>query len=437
MAEDAGGERTEAATQRKLEEAREKGQVAISQELVTALMLCAAAGAILMAGGRLAETLGQTIYSALATLEGLGTEELEAQTAALLVVREARRLALPLAGLLAPILIMGLLAGYGQIGFQFSGKAIELDLTKLDPIKGFGRIFSLRALVRTGLGVAKILALGSALWIAASSQVDRLIRLGPSELGPSLAVGLQVQTRFLAIVLVAILALALIDFIYQRFQFDKDQRMTKQEVRQEHKNSEGDPMVKGRVRRIQREIATKRMMSAVPKATVVVTNPTHYAVALSYPRDADGKALESAPRVVAKGLDEVAQRIKALARESEVPLYEDVPLARSLHAQCEVGDLIPEELYAAVAAVLQQVWSGSKLAGQGTTGVATGQRGSAPAPDAQASGSAYPSAVALGRMSTETLDEPGAPRARRVADAGSTPTDRNGRRRPGKPEGQQ
>jgi flagellar biosynthetic protein FlhB len=362
MAEDSGGERTEAATHRKLEEAREKGQVALSQELITALMLCAGAASMLMAGGHLAEVLGQAIHDAAAALADLGPEELEPKTVALLIGREAQRLALPLAAMLAPILVMGLLAGYGQIGFQLSSQALEVDPSKLDPIKGFGRIFSLRAVVRTAQGVAKILALGTALWIGASSQIDRLIRLGPSELGPSLAVGLEVQTRFLAIALVSILALALVDFLYQRYQFDKDQRMTKQEVRQEHKNSEGDPMVKGRVRKIQRDIATKRMMSNVPKATVVVTNPTHYAVALAYPRDEFGRALESAPRVVAKGLDDVAQRIKAIAVESKVPLYEDVPLARSLHAQCEVGDLIPEELYAAVAAVLQQVWSGSPQA---------------------------------------------------------------------------
>ena len=362
MADESSGERTEEATQHKLDEAREQGQVALSQELVTALMLAAGVGSLLLSGGYLAETLAQAIHDMAQALAELGPDRWEPNTVALLIAREAQRLALPMAALLTPILIMGLLAGYGQIGFRLSSKALELDLSKLDPLKGFGRIFSLRAVVKTAMGLAKLCALGAALWIAAESQITRLAGLGTEELGPSLALGLSVQVRFLAIALVAILALALIDLLYQRFQFAKDQRMTKQEVRQEAKSQDGDPAVKGRVKRIQREIATKRMMAEVPKATVVVTNPTHYAVALSYPRDEAGKALESAPRVVAKGLDEVAQRIKALATESGVPLYEDVPLARTLHAQCEVGELIPEELYAAVAAVLQQVWSGSEEA---------------------------------------------------------------------------
>jgi flagellar biosynthesis protein FlhB len=143
--------------------------------------------------------------------------------------------------------------------------------------------------------------------------------------------------------------------VLKRQQHSKDLRMTKDEVKRERKQDEGDPLIKSRIRTIQREVAMRRMMEDVPKATVVVTNPTHYAVALSY-EPAEGGALPAAPRVVAKGVDALAQRIKAVATAADVPLYEDVPLARSLYAQTEVGDEVPEALYQAVATVIQFVW---------------------------------------------------------------------------------
>jgi flagellar biosynthetic protein FlhB len=152
----------------------------------------------------------------------------------------------------------------------------------------------------------------------------------------------------------AILVLALIDFFYQRFQYEKDMRMSKQEIKEENRISEGDPHIKAKIRQVQRDMAFRRMMSDVPKATVVVTNPTHYAVALRYERADDGAA--AAPRCIAKGKGPIARRIKALARENGIVLYEDVPLARALFAQVQVGQEIPEELYAAVAEVLAYVY---------------------------------------------------------------------------------
>src|SRR5262245_65434183 len=176
--------------------------------------------------------------------------------------------------------------------------------------------------------------------------------MGSSELGPLLVALGVVLLRTSAAALGVILLLAVLDALYQRLQHERDLRMTRAEVKEEHRLAEGDPHVRARIRAVQREIAMRRMMSDVPEATVVVTNPTHYAVALRYERE--GAA--SAPVVVAKGIDHLAVRIQAVARENDVPCHEDVPLARALHARVAIGQAIPEELYAAVAAVLATVY---------------------------------------------------------------------------------
>ncbi|HKX45279.1 MAG TPA: EscU/YscU/HrcU family type III secretion system export apparatus switch protein, partial [Planctomycetota bacterium] len=183
-----------------------------------------------------------------------------------------------------------------------------------------------------------------------------IVRSADGELRPTLKAGATVLAAAIAGALVAIVLLALVDLLYQRWQHERDLRMTKQEVREDLKQSEGDPHLKARVRQVQRELASRRMMEEVPKATVVVTNPTHFAVALRYELDAgDGERL-GAPRVVAKGADLLAQRIKHVAREHAVPCYEDVPLARSLYARAEVGREVPEDLYEAVATVISFVY---------------------------------------------------------------------------------
>ena len=223
-------------------------------------------------------------------------------------------------------------------------------MTKLDPVKGFQKLFSLRAVVRTALAAAKVLAISLVMGVIAYREVDEIARVGDSDLGPILVALGGVSLKAAAGGLVAIVVLALVDLVYQRFQHDKDLRMSKEEIKEENRIAEGDPHVKARVRQIMRETATRRMMAHVPKATVVVTNPTHYAVALLY------EDREGAPRCVAKGKGFVARRIKEVAREAGVVLYEDVPLARALHAQVELGREIPEELYAAVAEVLAYVY---------------------------------------------------------------------------------
>ena len=357
-------QKTEEATPRRREEAREKGQVAQSKELVAALMLCSGLGAIVLGGGRLASEAGDMVRAFVAQVALAQQLDFSPEAASAQFKQALGSMVGPLMAVFLPAVAIGALVGYGQVGFRVTPKAVETDLTKLNPVKGLERLFSMRSFFRTGMSLAKIAAIALTMTVIAWTQIPGVIELSGSELGP-LLVGIgHVALRCTGGALVAILVLALADFFYQRFQHDKDLRMSKQEIREEHKATEGDPKLKGRVRAIQRELAQRRMMADVPKATVVVTNPTHFAVALRYERDAEGAARTAAPVVVAKGVDQVAERIKQVAREAGVTLYEDVQLARALWRQAEIGDLIPEELYGAVAVVIRYVWQveGKELA---------------------------------------------------------------------------
>ena len=356
MAEDVSkDEKTEEATPRRRQEAREKGQVALSTEFVAATMLLAALGLAIMAGGSLAEACGQTIVKMFGDAALLARTDLDHKAASAHMLETWQAIIMPFAAVVIPMLLVGLLVGYGQVGFQIAPKAVALDFSKLNPVKGWGRVFSMRGVVRTILATLKISVVGITMIVIAWQQVPNLAATTGGELRPVLWGLMQVAVRCTAGAMIAILALALIDLAYQRWQNSKDLRMTKQEIKEEYKTTEGDPHLKARIRQIQREMATSRMMDDVPEATVVITNPTHYAVALKYDRTEDA-ASGRAPVCVAKGVDNVAQRIKKVASENGVLLYEDVPLARALHAQVEIGEQISEDLFQAVAQVLSYVY---------------------------------------------------------------------------------
>ncbi len=359
-------ERTEEATPKKRDEAREKGQVALSQDVVTALSLGAAAGVLMLGGSELAHDAGALIRSSAANLATLGPEEVSVEGWARLVTSSTTSMALPAALVIVPLILVSLLGGYAQVGFQFSPKALEWDLSRLSPTSGWKKIVGLKGAVRTLQSSIKIALVGGAAVWAAWSAIDELPMLAGAPIGAVLAGLGGLMARVAGAAIGTFTFLAVIDVLYQRWQHDQDLRMSREEVRQEHKNDEGDPHVKARIRDAQRRLARQRMMTDVPKATVVITNPTHVAVALRWDANVDeGKRGASAPILVAKGVDLVAQRIKAIALEAGVPLREDVPLARAIHARCEIGDEIPAELYQAVAAVLAQVWNLAPEAGNG------------------------------------------------------------------------
>jgi flagellar biosynthetic protein FlhB len=360
MAESQKDERTEEATSRKLEEAREKGQVAYSTEAVSAMGLAIALGTFMVAGGFVAGRLGAMVAAAPTQALVFGERSLDAASFADILRGVGKETLLPLVVLVIPMVIGSLMMGFGQAGFTLAPKAIAADLSKLNPIKGFGRMIGARGWTRVGLAILKIIAIGTALVVTGWLQLPNLLSMATTDLGPMLAGLGAILLRCVAAVLVCVVLLALLDFIFQRFQFAKEQRMTKQEIKEEMKQQEGDPHVKARIRAVQREMANRRMMEDVKGATAVITNPTHYAVAISYPRDADGVPTLVAPLVVAKGVDFLAQNIKKVAREAGVPLHENRPLARAMYARVEIGQPIPEDLYAAMATVLAHVWRTDK-----------------------------------------------------------------------------
>ncbi len=356
MAEtDKDQEKTEQASPRRREEARKKGQVARSQELSSVAVL--AAGLLFFYFG--SSTMVQKILDMMKMqLANAGAKSLDssASVQALLgnLMVDTFFIVFPF---LLVVIAAGLLANYFQVGFLLSAEPLTPDLSKIDPIKGFKRLFSLRALAELIKNCLKILIISVVVYLTLTSEAENTLMLADKSIWDIMACVGDITFKIIFRTCWILLFLAALDYLYQRWEFEKSLRMTRQEVKDEHKQSEGDPMVKARIRRIQREIARRRMMSKVPKADVVITNPEHLAVALKY--DAE-KML--APVVVAKGTGEVAEKIRKIARENGVPVLENKPLARALFKLVKVNSAVPETLYRLVAEVLAYVYSLRKRA---------------------------------------------------------------------------
>jgi len=373
MAETPDRNPTEEATPHRRNEARDRGQVALSQDLVAALSLTAGGGLLVLCGAALATGAAGLIRMSAASLSKWGRAELDTVGWNRLVVDWTLPTALQVGTVALLFLAVGLAAGYAQVGFRVTPKALEWNLERLSPASGFKRLLGSRSLVRTTLAALKIALVGAVAAYVAWTSLPRLAALSGAPIGAALAGVGTFLARVTGSAIAAFLALAVVDFFYQRWQHQRDLRMTKDELKQELKNTDGDPHIRAKIREIQRRMARQRMMADVPTASVVVTNPTHIAVALRWkPEESGGPngrrakgSQASAPVVVAKGVDLVAERIRNVAREHGVPLCEDVPLARALHARCEIGQEISADLYEAVAAVLAQVW---KLEPEGARG---------------------------------------------------------------------
>ena len=342
----AGGEKTEEPTAKKRADARKKGQVGRSQELNTAF--------VLLVGFFTLKLLWYSIYLSIASYttyvftnlnQSVDTENIIHIFIGIIVV--LAKTAFPV---MFAIMLIGLAINFFQVGLTFNTESIEFKLDKLNPINGFGRIFSKRSLVELAKSFFKILVIGFFLYRFIHEQILAMPQFMFFDLTTSLALVAEIIFQMAFIVIGVIMIMALMDYGYQKWQTTQDLKMTKQEVKDEMKQSEGDPQIKGKIRQKQRQMAMARMMKEVPKADVIVTNPTHYAIALSYQQGM------SAPLVVAKGQDLVAQRIKEIAREARVPIIENKPLARAIYAAVQIGDVIPQELYQAVAEVLAYVY---------------------------------------------------------------------------------
>ncbi len=348
MAEDSDLEKTESATPRRLQKAREEGQIVRSRELSTFALLAAGFFGVWGMSGSMGEHLQGMLRAAFTFDHASVFETRRMMIGAGAASREGLYALLPV---LAFTGAAALLAPMALGGWQLSSKGLEPKFNRLNPIEGLGKIFSINGPVQLGLSLAKTLVVGciggSALW----NRREEILALATQPLQLALANTVHLIAVCCGMTVAGMFVVAALDVPYQLWQFHKKLRMTKEEVKREHRESEGDPHVKGRIRQQQRAIARRRMMSQVPKADVVVTNPTHFAVALQY---ADGEM--RAPKVVAKGVNLVAARIREIAAENNVPLLEAPPLARALYHNVDLNREIPGPLYGAVAEVLAWVY---------------------------------------------------------------------------------
>ena len=355
MAEDQDASKTEEPTPKRLEQAREKGQAAVSQEAKSWAILAGGALALVFMAPGISRDISMYLLRFVESPHDMSLHTEDMQDALAALALDVGWTIAPVIGLL---MVLAIAAGVLQVGLIWAPTKIKPDPQKISLRKGLGRLFSLQSLMEFVKGLLKLSAVGAvALGLA-------LPLLRDVELLPAIGViGTLDRVQEIAVIMtiatVAVMtAVALLDFTYQKYSFLKQMRMTKQEVKDEHKQTEGDPRIKSRIRRLRMERAQKRMMAAVPKADVIITNPTHYSIALSYEMES-----MAAPKLVAKGVDAIARRIREIALEHDIPLVENPPLARALYATVEIDQEIPPEHYQAVAQVIGYIM---RVKGQGS-----------------------------------------------------------------------
>lgn len=354
MAEnDQDQERTEDATSRRRDEAREKGQVARSQEVVSVGILVACLIYFYFgASGLLNNVMGLMTSG----FRSAGQADLTQESLSYLFVDYIFKGFIVLFPIMLTVFVAAILGNILQIGVLFSSESVTPKFSKIDPIKGFQRLFSIRSLVELIKSIFKICIISLVVYFVVKNELANMIPLMDQSIWGMIIYFGGVCFRIILSTTVVLVILAILDYIYQRWEYEKSLRMTKQEIKDEYKNTEGDPLIKSRIRRLQREIAQKRMMAQVPKADVIITNPTHLAVAIQY--DYENMM---APKVVAKGANLIAEKIKQIAHENDVPIVEDKPLAQVLYKMVDIDHLIPEDLYRAVAEVLAFVYDQKKI----------------------------------------------------------------------------
>lgn len=349
-----GGEKTEAATPKKLEDARKEGQVAKSREIGLGLSLLALFLILKVTLGWIGESFLECfsmIYDRIPELVKLQDGMLPAAAFGAVFRNTLLRILL----LLAPFLLVGFIVAFVsdliQVKWKPTMKPLQPKFNKMNPAKGLKKIISPQALVELLKAVVKIFMIAYIVYSTLKNQAGMIFSMYDMPLMQAVSMTGNIVIWLGLKISVLYMVIAGLDFMYQKWKFSEDMKMTKQEVKEEMKNSEGDPQIKSKQRQRMREASRRRMMQAVPEADVVITNPTHYAVAIKY--DADAYA---APMVTAKGEDFLAQKIKEAAREHHVEIVENKPLARMLYANVEIGELVPPELYQAVAEVLAMVY---------------------------------------------------------------------------------
>lgn len=348
MAEDTGQERTEQPTPRRIQQAREKGQVPTSRELNTMLMMLMAGSSILIIGPGIVDKFLDMFRRHL----NVSRENIFDITAMPVMLQSAMIEALINLAPFFAVMIFAAVAGPVMMGgVTFSTKALSFKWDKLNPVTGMGRVFSKKGLVELVKALVKFLIIGTTAILFLYAQMDVYLGLGSEPLVQALPhMANLLIWSFLAIASVLVL-IALVDVPFQIYDYTQQLKMTFQEIKDESKDTEGNPEIRGRIKRVQQELAQRRMMAEVPKADVIITNPDHYSVAIKY--DQENMV---APILVAKGVDIIAMQIRTIAREHEIPILQAPPLARSLHHTTEIGAEIPAALYLAVAQVLAYIF---------------------------------------------------------------------------------
>ena len=354
FADGEGGEKTEPATQKKLEDARKEGKVAKSKDLtqgIDLLVLFLLIKVFVSYMGERFMNLFQSTIGRMAEFMEVNRKDLSMQAVGIVLGNAILELLL----IIWPFLVFGFVITFivtvYQVGWKVTAKPMEPKLSKFNPINGFKRIFSKDSLFELLKSLVKVGVIAYVAYTNIVDEANNLFILYDISLNQAIALVGSIIIEFGIEISVIFIVIGLIDYIYQKWKFGEDMKMTKQEVKDEYKNTEGDPQIKGRIRQKMREASQRRMMQDVPKADVVITNPTHFAVAIKY--DAE---VSRAPIVVAKGEDYLAQKIKEVARENHVEIVENKPLARMLYHNVDIGAEIPPELYQAVAEVLAMVY---------------------------------------------------------------------------------
>ena len=342
--------KTEQPTPTKLAEVRKKGDTPHSKELTQGGVLFLAAVTLIWIGDWLVRALSEVMRTGM-TLDMSARRVHQTDGALAELWRALMTVLPPLATLLLVLVVATALIGYGQIGVKLSREAVGFKPEKLNPFTNMKRLFSPQSLMRTLFAVFKLAIIGGVLYLVLGSRLPVLLHLHELPFGRAAAEIGGLALTLLLWVGVVVTAIAVGDLAFQRYSFTKRNMMTKQEVEDERKRTEGDPHMKARQRGARNELLQQRMMAEIPRADVILTNPTHYSVALRYDRTKD-----AAPTVVAKGVDDVAMRIREVAREHDVPLMEDPPLTRALYRAVKVGQAVPEKFYQAVATVLSHVY---------------------------------------------------------------------------------
>ena len=350
-------EKTEQATPKRLQNAREKGNVAQSKEVTSSLVLLASLGVLFFSGPWMFQSILMLMREG---LQQIGTvhhlQNSSVQGLMFSIFEHIFRILFPL---MLAVVIAGIAGNIIQIGFLFTLKPFSPDLSKFDPIKGMKKFLSLKSLVELVKSLIKIAFVAGISFLMVKDELAKiplLMRMGIGEIFSFIGT---VSFRICLYTCLALIILAILDYTYQRWQYQKNLMMSKQEIKDELKQGEGDPAVKGRIKSIQRETARKRMMEKIPDADVVITNPTSLAIALRY-----NMAHDSAPRVIAKGAGFIAEKIKKIAQQNGIPIVENKPLARTIYKLVDIDGFIPFNLYRAVAEILAYVYKLKGMKGQ-------------------------------------------------------------------------